>query len=216
MASATPVAYVILTLVVGLSGCTGMSQTEQSALSGGAMGAAGGALIGAMAGNAGMGAAIGGEVGLTGGYLYGKHKESEQKAYQQGSSRASRVANPEGRRFVARTAGTCREGRWAVTEPGAWRRWQSSIAPTRCRCYPNISVDHAAECQRRRWGSRSNGTKNGKVPNQCGWSRLSLQVPRADEVVECGPVHPGDLGHRGLRDVEGPQPADVGFFAIQF
>jgi osmotically inducible lipoprotein OsmB len=79
-----PSCLVILTLVVGLSGCTGMSQTEQSALSGGAMGAAGGALIGAMAGNAGMGAAIGGEVGLTGGYLYGKHKESEQKAYQQG------------------------------------------------------------------------------------------------------------------------------------
>ena len=58
---------VLLTLVVGLGGCTGMSQTEQSTLSGGAVDAAGRALIGAMGGNAGMGAAIGGEVGLTGG-----------------------------------------------------------------------------------------------------------------------------------------------------
>jgi hypothetical protein len=75
-----PSCLVILTLVVGLSDCTGISQTEQSALSGGAMGAVGGALLGVMAGNAGMGAAIGGEVGLTGDYLYGKHKEAEQKA----------------------------------------------------------------------------------------------------------------------------------------
>ena len=67
----------ILTLVVGLSDCTGISQTEQSALSIGAMGAVGGALLGVMAGNAGMGAAIGGEIGLTSDYLYGKHQEAE-------------------------------------------------------------------------------------------------------------------------------------------
>ena len=35
-----------------------------------------------------MGAAIGAGVGLTGGYLYGKHKESEQAAYQRGVSDA--------------------------------------------------------------------------------------------------------------------------------
>src|SRR5262245_53597090 len=58
-----PSCLVIFTLVVRLSDCTGISQTEQSALSGGAMGAVGGALLGVMAGHAGMGAAIGGEVG---------------------------------------------------------------------------------------------------------------------------------------------------------
>jgi hypothetical protein len=73
-----PSCLVILTLVVGLSDCTGISQTEQSALSGGAMRVVGGALLGALVGNAGMRAAIGGEGGLTGDYLYGKPKEAEQ------------------------------------------------------------------------------------------------------------------------------------------
>jgi osmotically inducible lipoprotein OsmB len=77
-----PSCLVILTLVVGFSGCAGISQTEQSALSGGAMGAVGGAWLGAMAGNTGMGAAIGGEGGLTGGYLSGTHTEAKQKASQ--------------------------------------------------------------------------------------------------------------------------------------
>jgi hypothetical protein len=31
-----------------------------------------------------MGAAIGAGTGLVGGYLYGKHKDSEQDAYQRG------------------------------------------------------------------------------------------------------------------------------------
>jgi len=69
---------------LGLGGCAGMTQTEQRTLSGGALGAAGGAAIGAMAGNAGMGAAIGGLAGATGGYLYGKHKEAEESAYNRG------------------------------------------------------------------------------------------------------------------------------------
>jgi len=59
----------ILTLVVVLSGCAEMSQTERSTLTGGAVGTAGGALIGAIAGNAGLGAAIGAGVGVAGGYL---------------------------------------------------------------------------------------------------------------------------------------------------
>jgi osmotically inducible lipoprotein OsmB len=69
---------------LAMAGCAGMSQTEQRTLSGGAAGAAGGAIIGAIAGNAGLGAAIGGAVGASGGFLYGKHKESEDRAYQQG------------------------------------------------------------------------------------------------------------------------------------
>ena len=71
-------------------GCAGMSQTQQRTVSGGAMGAAGGALIGAMAGDAAWGAAIGGMVGATGGFLYGKHKESVNKAYQQGLQHGQR------------------------------------------------------------------------------------------------------------------------------
>jgi len=77
------IALVIASCLV-IGSCAGMSQTEQRTLSGGAMGAAGGAIIGAIAGNAGLGAAIGGAVGLGGGYLYGKHKESEENAYKQG------------------------------------------------------------------------------------------------------------------------------------
>jgi hypothetical protein len=67
-----------------ISGCAGMSATQQRTVTGGLGGAAGGALIGAIAGNAGMGAAIGAAAGTAGGFLYGKHKESEQRAYEQG------------------------------------------------------------------------------------------------------------------------------------
>jgi uncharacterized membrane protein len=74
----------IVIIVMAVAGCAGMSQTEQRTLTGGAAGAAGGAVIGAIAGNAGLGAAIGGATGLAGGYLYGKHDESKQKAYEQG------------------------------------------------------------------------------------------------------------------------------------
>lgn len=78
----------MLVLVSALGGCAGMSDTTQRSVSGSLIGAAGGGIIGAIAGNAGMGAAIGAGVGLTGGYLYGKHKESEQAAYQRGVSDA--------------------------------------------------------------------------------------------------------------------------------
>lgn len=79
--------FKILVLVffsLGLSSCANMSQTQQRTATGAAGGAAFGAVVGAIAGNAGMGAAIGAAAGGTGGFLYGKHKESEQKAYQQG------------------------------------------------------------------------------------------------------------------------------------
>jgi osmotically inducible lipoprotein OsmB len=74
----------ILVFSLAIAGCAGMSQTEQRTLSGGAMGAAGGALIGAMAGNAGLGAVIGGAAGAGGGFLYGRHQESVEAAYQRG------------------------------------------------------------------------------------------------------------------------------------
>ena len=75
---------IVVAGALAMAGCAGMSQTEQRTLTGGAGGAAAGAAIGAIAGNAGLGALIGGAVGASGGFLYGKHKESEQNAYNQG------------------------------------------------------------------------------------------------------------------------------------
>jgi len=74
----------IAALILSTSGCAGLTDTQQRTLTGGAGGAAAGAAIGAIAGNAGMGAAIGGAAGVVGGFLYGKHKESEAAAYERG------------------------------------------------------------------------------------------------------------------------------------
>jgi osmotically inducible lipoprotein OsmB len=74
----------VLVISLALVGCAGMSDTQQRTLSGGAMGAAGGAAIGALAGNAALGAAIGGAAGASGGFLYGRHVESNQRAFNQG------------------------------------------------------------------------------------------------------------------------------------
>lgn len=80
----------ILIVTLGLAGCANLSQTEQRTLTGGVGGAGAGALIGAIAGNAGMGAAIGAAAGSVGGYLFGKHKEAVQDAYEQGREDAYR------------------------------------------------------------------------------------------------------------------------------
>jgi osmotically inducible lipoprotein OsmB len=61
--------------IVTLSGCSGMSQQEQQALSGGAIGAAGGAIVGAMAGSPAIGAAIGGAAGAATGALWNDIKK---------------------------------------------------------------------------------------------------------------------------------------------
>lgn len=74
----------LLAISLPSMGCAGLSETQQRTLTGGAMGAAAGAAIGAIAGNAAMGAAIGGAAGGTGGFLYGRHVESNQRAFQQG------------------------------------------------------------------------------------------------------------------------------------
>ena len=67
-----------------LSGCSGLSDTQQRALTGTVAGTAGGAVIGAIAGNAGLGAVIGAGAGLAGGLIYDKVKKDEQASYQQG------------------------------------------------------------------------------------------------------------------------------------
>ncbi len=85
----------ILAITLGLYGCANMSQTEQRTATGALGGAGAGAIIGAIAGNAGMGAAIGAAAGTVGGYLFGKHKEAEQNAYEQGRADAYRQQNQQ-------------------------------------------------------------------------------------------------------------------------
>jgi uncharacterized membrane protein len=84
--------------IVVISGCAGMSETEQRTLTGGAAGAASGAVIGALAGNAGLGAAIGGGAGLAGGFLLGRHEESRQAAFQQGVAAGMQQSQQPGAR----------------------------------------------------------------------------------------------------------------------
>jgi len=64
---------VVATLVFG--GCSGMSNTQQRVLSGGAIGASSGALIGWAAGSPAAGAAIGGGAGALGGFLYDQYEK---------------------------------------------------------------------------------------------------------------------------------------------
>lgn len=77
---------VLVLLVCGttLAGCADMTQGQQRALGGTALGATGGAVIGALAGNAALGTAIGAAAGLGGGLIYNRVKQNEQSAFQQG------------------------------------------------------------------------------------------------------------------------------------
>ena len=67
----------VLVLAMLMGGCSGMSNTEQRVLSGGAIGAGSGALIGWAAGCPGCGAAIGGGAGAVGGYVYDQYEKSQ-------------------------------------------------------------------------------------------------------------------------------------------
>ena len=89
-------------------------------------------------------------------------------------AQGSRAAGLSGRLPAA--SRTPRADGWSCGRLGchrAWRRWSSSLAPTRCRGSPPLSVDHAAACHRRRWGSLRHGTTNGKVPTRAV-GRVSL------------------------------------------
>jgi len=65
-------------------GCSGMSNTEQRALSGGAIGTGAGAIVGAIAGHTVWGAAIGAAAGAAGGFLYDHHEKAKQVEYEKG------------------------------------------------------------------------------------------------------------------------------------
>lgn len=74
----------VFAAAVTTAGCAGMSESGRRVTTGTGAGAATGALIGSFSGDAGKGALIGGAVGATGGYLYDKNKQNEQKAYDKG------------------------------------------------------------------------------------------------------------------------------------
>jgi hypothetical protein len=69
---------------INITGCADLSATQQRTMTGGLGGAAAGAAIGAIAGNAGMGALIGGAAGSAGGFLYGRSKDAQERAFQEG------------------------------------------------------------------------------------------------------------------------------------
>ncbi|HBT43184.1 MAG TPA: hypothetical protein DEB21_14590 [Rhodospirillaceae bacterium] len=70
----------VLASALVLGGCTGMSDTEQRTVSGGAIGAGVGAVGTALTGGCvSCGAALGGAVGAGAGYLMGKDKEDDKK-----------------------------------------------------------------------------------------------------------------------------------------
>ncbi len=71
---------VLVLVMVGamlLAGCSGMSNTQQRVLSGGAIGAGSGALIGWAAGSPAAGAAIGAGAGAVGGLIYDQYEKSQ-------------------------------------------------------------------------------------------------------------------------------------------
>lgn len=88
----TSPSLLLLATTLTVTGCAGLSDTQQRTMTGSLGGAAAGAAIGAIAGNAGLGALIGAGTGALGGFAYGKHKEAVDKAYQQGRADAAQQA----------------------------------------------------------------------------------------------------------------------------
>src|SRR5271166_2517235 len=80
----------LLVCSIAVTGCSGLNDTQQRALTGTGIGAAGGAILGAIGGNAGLGAAAGAAAGLAGGLIYDSVKKNEQSAYQQGYTAGKR------------------------------------------------------------------------------------------------------------------------------
>ncbi len=76
----TKIGYLIAIPALALNiGCTNMTPTEQSTLSGAAIGALGGAAIGGLSGgNAGVGAVIGGAAGAVVGNIYGRNQQQQR------------------------------------------------------------------------------------------------------------------------------------------
>jgi len=70
-----------LALLLLSTGCAGMTDQQQRALSGGAIGAGGGALLGAITGGSPViGAAVGGAAGVAGGLLLHEHEKTKAQS----------------------------------------------------------------------------------------------------------------------------------------
>ena len=67
-----------------VTGCAGLSDTQQRTGTGAAAGAAVGAAVGSLYGSAGWGAAIGAAAGGAGGYIYDQTVKNKDKAYKDG------------------------------------------------------------------------------------------------------------------------------------
>jgi len=70
------VVFIILVFVFTFVGCSGMTRTQQTTLSGAGIGAAGGAVLGALVGGSPLvGAGVGAAVGGVAGYIVGESKK---------------------------------------------------------------------------------------------------------------------------------------------
>jgi osmotically inducible lipoprotein OsmB len=71
-------------LFLTITACADLSDTEQRAVTGTAVGAAGGAAVGALAGNTALGLAVGTAGGLATGLLVDKYQKDKESAYNEG------------------------------------------------------------------------------------------------------------------------------------
>jgi hypothetical protein len=87
-----------LALLLLSTGCAGLTDQQQRALSGGAIGAGGGALLGAITGgSAVIGAAVGGAAGVVGGLLVHEHEKTKAQSNSPGTSgRQASNRQPQG------------------------------------------------------------------------------------------------------------------------
>ncbi len=69
---------------LAMSGCAGLTNTQQRAVTSTGIGAAGGALLGAIGGNAGMGALAGAGADLAGRLIFDSVKRNEAQDYRSG------------------------------------------------------------------------------------------------------------------------------------
>src|SRR5947209_7149243 len=82
-------------VILGLSGCSSMNNTEAGAIGGGAVGAGVGALAGAATGHAGAGALIGGGIGaVTGGLLGNSEDRVEERQKKAAAQYAASLPKP--------------------------------------------------------------------------------------------------------------------------
>jgi len=77
MRSIRPVLLLLASL--GLAGCAGMNQTQQTTAIGAAGGGVLGGVLGSFSGNAGLGALLGAGVGGAGGYLYDQSQRNDRR-----------------------------------------------------------------------------------------------------------------------------------------